>query len=187
MNPHPSLSSFDNRVSHTRFAQLIQPHQAGLHSRALHLTRNRADAEDLVQETLLRAYKCLDNLTNTSSLKAWLHTIQLNLFRRRYCVARRFMSQSLDEDFVASVPSAPNLVESEIFTEMRREAVLHALHHLPPLYREPVLMFSIEGRSYQEIAEHLNIPVGTVRSRINRGRRQLQRALSMWLVAEEMH
>lgn len=179
----PALEGYPY-LSPSQFEQLIQSHRTSLQARAFQLTRNRADAEDLVQETLLRAYGNIDSVTNTATLKAWLHTIQLNLFRTQYRRSHRFPTQTLEDNALLMVPASVNSVESEIFLKMRREAVLSALARLPELYQEALLLADTQGKSYQEVADYLNIPIGTVRSRINRGRQQLRRMLKSWMTTD---
>jgi RNA polymerase sigma-70 factor (ECF subfamily) len=168
-----------------QYERLIRPYRSGLHSHAYQLTGNRADAEDLVQETLLRAYTRLDMLHGAGSVGGWLHTIQLNLFRnglRRKGVVRDETALEFLEDVAAGGPDTPAAPDPEtaVLARMRRDAIIGALARLPARYREPVYLCDVEERSYQEIADITGAPVGTVRSRINRGRKRLQRSLAGW-------
>ncbi len=164
-----------------------------LYSAALRMTRNRADAEDLVQETYLRAYRGYGTFKEGTNLRAWLHKILTNAFINRYRYQQRRVSEvEFDEveDFylykkVASTADrgAERSAEDEVFVALEGEGVRHAIDKLPRKYRIPVLLADLEGFSYKEIAEMLDIPTGTVMSRLHRGRKALQRLL--WQTAQE--
>jgi len=169
-----------------QYARLIEPYRAALGRTAYRLTASHAEAEDLVQETLLRAYTRLHLIQSGEAVGGWLYTIQLNLFRNRYrhsdVLARpRPSVVPLDEGWVGKVDTAAIAdPEQRALHSQRHAAILHALAGLPPAYREAVLLCDVEGRSYQEIAERTGVPIGTVRSRINRGRKRLRRRLFAW-------
>ena len=168
------------------FEQLILPHRGSLRSRAWRLTGNAADAEDLVQDTLIRAYHYLDALTSVAGIRAWLFTIQLNLFRsqyrRRQSRAAETFSLSLTEEIVgagAHVGICPSS-ESAYLEAVRRRAILDAIAELPACYRQVVCLADLEGLSYQEVADQTGVPIGTVRSRLFRARKRLERPLTAW-------
>jgi len=168
-----------------RYERLIAPHRPALGRAAYRLTANHTEAEDLVQETLLRAYTHLHLLRSTDSIGGWLHTIQLNLFRNRYRqpdLLARPHRLSLDEGRVSDIVGAAATPDPErtALRAQQHAATLRALSGLPRAYREAVLLCDLEGKSYQAIAERIGVPVGTVRSRINRGRTQLRRRLASW-------
>ena len=168
-------------------------HAHALYSAALRMTRNRADAEDLVQETFLRAYRAYDSFQEGTNLRAWLYRILTNAFINRYRRQQRRPSEvELDEvedlylyKRVASTETrgAARSAEEEVFDALEGSDVRQAIDKLPRNYRMPVLMADLEGFSYKEIAEMLQIPIGTVMSRLHRGRKALQKL--MWQIAEE--
>jgi RNA polymerase sigma-70 factor (ECF subfamily) len=171
-----------------QYARLIEPYRAALGRAAYRLTANHAEADDLVQETLLRAYTRLHLLRRMDSIGGWLYMIQLNLFRNRYRqadVLARPSQVSLNEGWLGQVQGAatPDPEQSALRSH-RHAAMLRALAGLPPAYREALLLRDVEGKSYQQIAGALRLPIGTVRSRINRGRRQLRRRLFAWQDAD---
>lgn len=175
----------NRRAESSRFDALILPCRSALMSHARRLTDNHAEAEDLVQETLLRGYQHLDAITNEVTVRSWLHVILRNLFyhhyRRRAPERRSVPMSSLNEDMLFSAENGErNAPESQVLQSHRYQATIKALTALPALYRIPVVLADVEGLPYQAIADRLNIPIGTVRSRILRGRRSLRRSLYAW-------
>jgi len=180
------------------FEQIILPHESSLYGPAMALTRSSSDAEDLVQETLLRAYDRFDTFRSDGSPRAWLHTIMRNLFFNAYRKKSREPKQvSLDQFDPAASGSAsggiavaldvpagqqPSVSSPEriVLSQMEGAAVLDAVKRLPSEYRQVVALADIQGLPYQEIADQLNIPVGTVRSRLSRGRERVRRAVFAW-------
>src|SRR6266508_1323418 len=163
------------------------PFMDSLYSAALRMTRNRADAEDLVQETYLKAYRAFDSFTEGTNLKAWLYRILTNTFINTYrSRKRRPEEQELDdvEDFylyrrLGGIEAAQigRSAEDELFDWFTDTEVKDALESLPEQFRMAVLLADVEGFSYKEIAEILDVPIGTVMSRLHRGRRGLQKRL----------
>ena len=153
---------------------LLEP----LYATALRLTRNRADAEDLVQDTVVKALRFQDRYTPGTNLKAWLYTILHNTWRNRRRDAAR-EAVEVDSDRVeeaASLPGGPIALETpeRILLRETLDADLQtALDALPAAFREAVWLRDVEEFSYAEIATMLDIPIGTVMSRISRGRRAL--------------
>ncbi len=154
-----------------------------LYRGALRMTRKPEEAEDLVQETFLRAYRFQHQFQPGTNFKAWLFKIQTNLFRSRY--RKQYNSpQSLDntEEFYlyqhlgADVPQGDDPA-ADVLDKLGVEEVRKAIEDLPPAYRETVLLTDVEGFSYKETAEILDVPVGTVMSRLHRGRQRLQQSL----------
>lgn len=167
-----------------------------LYGTALRLTRNRADAEDLVAEALTKAWAALATLQDQRSLEKWLFRILVNTFisdRRR---KRPESAGSLDDDGSEELGFSlfaklhqPFLLwwgnpEQSFIDKLLREDIEKAIDGLPESYRVVFILVEIHGFAYAEVAEHLEVPVGTVRSRLNRARSQLQRAL--WGQAREM-
>ena len=176
-----------------QFADLAMPYMSALYSAALRMTRNAADAEDLVQETYLRAYRGFGGFKEGTNLKAWLYKILTNTFINSYRSKKRRPEQvDLDdiEDFYLyrrlgelEAAEAARSPEAEVLDAMPDEVVKQALEDLPEQFRMAVLLADIEGFSYKEIAEIMDVPIGTVMSRLHRGRKQLQKRL--WDLAEQ--
>ena len=159
-----------------------------LYSAALRMTRNPADAEDVVQETFLKAYRAYDTFKAGTNLKAWLYRILTNTYINRYRKAQRRPSEVELQDLylfkrIGESSGASVSAEEEVLARFVDTDVKQALESLPEHFRMPVLLADVEGFSYKEIAEILDIPIGTVMSRLHRGRKALQKKL--WSVAEE--
>ena len=169
------------------FEEMALPHFDALFRLGLNLTRNRKDAEDLVQETYLRTYRFFDTYQPGTHIKAWLFRILRNAFINRYRAKKvrpaevdfakieSAYEQAIDEQFLRnSQPSSPeDLVMDGILDHEIQRAVLDLLEE----YRMVVLMALMEEMSYKEISSALSIPLGTVMSRLHRGRKLLQGAL----------
>ena len=162
-----------------------------LYSAALRMTRNPADAEDIVQETYLKAYRAYDTFEAGTNLKAWLYRILTNTYINKYRKQQRRPSEvelgELQDLYLfkrLGEPSgASESAEQAVLDEIVDLDVKQALESLPDHFRMPVLLADVEGFSYKEIAEILDIPIGTVMSRLHRGRKALQKKL--WSVAEQ--
>jgi RNA polymerase sigma-70 factor (ECF subfamily) len=150
------------------------------------MTRNPSDAEDLVQETYLRAFRAWDRFEPGTNLKAWLFKIMTNLFISGYRQRRRepvTVSTDDTEEFdlyrnlLAHDAGVGKSAESIVLEGLVDDDVKQALSDLAENFRIPVLLADVEGFSYREIADMLNIPIGTVMSRLHRGRKALQKAL----------
>jgi len=169
------------------FAELAMPYMNQLYSAALRMTRNPADAEDLVQETYLRGYRGFGGFKAGTNLRAWLFRILTNTYINTYRAKKRRPDETeLDdkEDYVLyrrigglEAAAAERTPESEVLDAMPDEAVKQALEALPEQFRIAVLLADVEGFSYKEIAKITDVPVGTVMSRLHRGRKQLQARL----------
>ena len=176
-----------------QFAELAMPYMSALYAAALRMTRNPTDAEDLVQETYLRAYRGFGGFREGTNLKAWLYKILTNTFINTYRAKKRRPEQvDLDdvEDFYLfrrlgglEAADATRTAETEVLDALPDAEVKAALEALPEQFRMAVILADIEGFSYKEIAEILDVPIGTVMSRIHRGRKQLQKRL--WEYAEQ--
>lgn len=164
-----------------------------LYRTALRLTRNQQEAEDLVQETMLKAFRFADSYQRGTNLRAWLfrilNTSAINRFRKQAThpittplpEGEDFYIYNRIRDMTGRELSAA--AEDEVLSQYLDEDVYRALNNLPLNFRMPVILADIEGLSYKEIAEALQIPIGTVMSRISRARRQLQQ--SLWEYAKE--
>jgi RNA polymerase sigma-70 factor (ECF subfamily) len=154
-----------------------------LYATALRLTRNRSDAEDLVQDTYVKAFRFADRFERGTNLKAWLYTILHNTWRNRRRDASRDTVEvdSARVEAAASLPNGPAVLETpeQILLRDTLDSDLQAaLDSLPEAFREAVWLRDVEEFSYAEMAEMLGIPIGTVMSRISRGRRLLLERLS---------
>jgi len=160
---------------------------------ALRLSGSQDQAEDLVQETFLRAFKSWKNYTPGTQCKSWLFTICRNVFLRQRERGQRYdeiVAENVDRSsgpletvnpvWVKAVKVDP---EGEFFDAIVDEVVLQHIRDLPEDYRTAVILSDLEGFSYQEIAELIEVPVGTVKSRLFRGRRALQGALYEYAVS----
>jgi RNA polymerase sigma-70 factor, ECF subfamily len=174
------------------FADQAMPYMSALYAAALRMTRNPSDAEDLVQETFLRAYRGFEGFHEGTNLKAWLYKILTNTFINQYRAKKRRPDQvDLDdtEDFYIfrrlgglEAADATRTPEAEVLEGIPDAEVKEALESIPEQFRMAVILADVEGFSYKEIADILDVPIGTVMSRIHRGRRALQKKL--WDYAE---
>jgi RNA polymerase sigma-70 factor (ECF subfamily) len=167
------------------FDSQVMPYLDSLYNTAYRMTRSAEDAEDLVQETYFKAYKYYDKFEEGTNLKAWLFKILKNTFINNY---RRKKLEPRSVDFAEIEDSFERIVrrdaneqavdpESEFFTGVLDDDVRKALESLPYDYRMVVILADLEDFSYKEIAEILDCPVGTVMSRLYRGRKLLEKAL----------
>jgi RNA polymerase sigma-70 factor (ECF subfamily) len=158
-----------------------------LYSAALRMTRRPADAEDLVQETFLKAYRSFGTFEEGSNLRAWLYRILTNTYINMYRAKQRRPQESDLADVedlylyrrIGAIEAAASSrsAEDQLFDLFTDDEVKDALESLPENFRLPVLLADVQGFSYKEIAEMLDIPIGTVMSRLHRGRKAMQRAL----------
>jgi RNA polymerase sigma-70 factor (ECF subfamily) len=161
------------------------PHLDALYRVALRLTGDPSQAEDLVQDTMLKAYRSWRQYRPGSNAKGWLLTILRNTFINDY---RRRKLEPVATDLEAIEPHAIYRrvedvdPEGTFFSQIVDEKVLEAVDALPPDFREVLVLSDLEGLSYAEISESLGIPVGTVKSRLFRGRRLLQTTLYQYAV-----
>ncbi len=172
------------------FEQEALPHLPALYSAAVRMTRNEKDAEDLVQDTLLRAYRFFDTFQPGTNCKAWLFRILTNVFcnnyrerEREHVVLTEAESSTANlEQFVGSTD--PRDVETALLGRMVSSDVEKALAAVPPDFRMAVILADLEDFSYKEIAEIMDCPAGTVMSRLFRGRKILQTLLHDYAVEQ---
>jgi RNA polymerase sigma-70 factor (ECF subfamily) len=168
---------------HKVFEQQTLPHMEVLYNYALRMTGNREDANDLLQETFLKAYRFWDKFEQGTNLRAWLFRIMkntyINLYRKE---AKEPDKVDYDEiegyyNLIRDQNSDDNDLQEKMFGQLLDDDVSKALESLPEEFRTVVILCDIEGLAYEEISEFLQIPVGTVRSRLHRGRKLLYAAL----------
>jgi len=171
------------------FMELAAPHLNVMYAVALRMTADEKDAEDLVQDGLLRGFRFFYRFEQGTNMKAWLIKIMTNIFLNRVKKASRrppLVELESIEELVEDVERDWCEVSTREagFRELLDETVARALEELPAEYRVPVLLSAVDGFSYREIAQAMDCPVGTVMSRLYRGRRMLERRLSRY--AREM-
>jgi RNA polymerase sigma-70 factor (ECF subfamily) len=173
----------------TDFEREVMPHLPALYGVALRMTKNEGDAEDLVQETVLRAYRFFDSFEAGTNCKAWLFRIMTNLFCNRYREREREQEildevESSDANLGQFVGGGPRDAESALLGRMLSRDVERALTEVPTEFRLAVILADLEDFSYKEIAEIMECPAGTVMSRLYRGRKILQRLLYDYAVEQ---
>jgi len=161
----------------------VLPHIDALTNYALRLTGDREEASDLLQETCLKAFRFFDSFRPGTNCKAWLYRIMKNSFINRYRRAQK-APESVDYDgikeFYHSIrPDGDdgNDMQHEVFSQLLSDEVTSAINMLPPDFRTVVILSDIEDFTYEEIADFVDCPIGTVRSRLHRGRRLLREYL----------
>ena len=169
------------------FVRQAMDYMPQLYSTALRMTQNKSDAEDLVQETYLKAYRGFAGFEQGTNLRAWMFRILTNTYINSYRSKKRRPDETeLDdvEDFYLyrrmgglEAARASRSAEDELMDWFSDSEVQAAIDALPESYRLAVLLSDVEGLSYKEIAEDLDIPIGTVMSRLHRGRKALQKQL----------
>lgn len=169
------------------FAEDAMPLMDGLYSAAMRMTRNAADAEDLVQETYLKAFNAYERFEAGTNLKAWMYRILTNTYINAYRKKQRRPDESDIDDvedlyLYRRIGGAQGAVlgrsaEDELMDLFGEDEIKVALEDLPDHYRMPIILADVEGFAYKEIAEILDVPIGTVMSRLHRGRKQLQKRL----------
>jgi RNA polymerase sigma-70 factor (ECF subfamily) len=175
----------DDQALRDRFERDVLPLLPSLYGAAMRLTRNPSDAEDLVQETYLRAFRGFGGFTEGTNLKAWLYRILTNQFINTYRKKQREPQivegpDDLDEWYLYDKLGGRSVeasAESEVLDQIPDADVKAALESLSENFRIPVLLADVEGFSYKEIAEIMETPIGTVMSRLHRGRKALEKAL----------
>jgi RNA polymerase sigma-70 factor (ECF subfamily) len=171
----------------SQFTEQAMEYMPALYTAALRMTRNPADAEDLVQETFLKAYRAFGSFEEGTNLKAWLYRILTNTFINSYRASKRRPEKADVEDIEdlylykrlgeLSAAGVGRSAEDELLERITDDEVKRAIESLPDAFRIAVLLADVEGFSYKEIADITDVPIGTVMSRIHRGRKALQKAL----------
>ncbi|MEI6497131.1 MAG: sigma-70 family RNA polymerase sigma factor [Actinomycetota bacterium] len=167
------------------FAAEAMQYAPQLYSAALRMTRNKADAEDLVQETYLRGFRSFATFEEGTNLRAWLFRILTNTYINSYRAKQRRPIESDLADVedlyiyrrVGLFDQNAMSAEDQVFDLFTDDEVKAALEELPEAFRMPVLLADVEGFAYKEIAEMLDVPIGTVMSRLHRGRKAMHKRL----------
>ena len=159
------------------FEQLALPLFARLYNFAHWLTQDRALAEDLVQETYMKALRGFSSFQQGTNFRAWMYKILRNTFLTSQAGLKASISFDDDDEKVAD-PAAAQTPESLLLARVQQETIQSALQELPVRFREIILLCDVEEMSYQEIAETLAIPRGTVMSRLSRARRAMRELLA---------
>ncbi len=166
---------FHPKVRVEEFEAAAMPHFPDLYRTARLLAQNSAESEDLVQEVYLEAWKSFHRFQTGTNCRAWLFKI---LFHRLHHFRRRWAKAARVEAFESAADEASLMAESPVPEEIRDEDVLLALAKVPVEFREVVLLADVQEFSYKEIAETMKLPLGTVMSRLSRGRKLLRQELA---------
>ena len=162
------------------FERLMASHQSQVRRFARAFARSEADADDLAQEALVKVYKSLRSFRFQASFKTWLYSVVRHVFidnTRSRGGQVRAREDSLPEDH-AQVPSPTDTPHESLARRQERERMWRALRELPPDFRTPVVLFDVEGHTYEEVAAIEGVPIGTVKSRLSRGRALLRALLA---------
>lgn len=178
------MAAVDN-LTRKNFEEQVIPHLDSLYSAALRMTRNQTDAEDIVQESVLLAFRHFDQFQQGTNIKAWLFRILTNTFinsyRKKVKEPERVDLPDIEDFYFLTEASRNNELgegpEAQLLSKFLHEDIMAAIDRLPEEFRLVVVLNAVEGFAYQEIADMLKIPIGTVRSRLYRGRKLLQKYL----------
>jgi len=177
------LTQAGTGAKHAEFNREALPHMEILYNYALRLTGNPDDADDLVQETFLKAYRFWDKYEQGTNIRAWLFRIMKNSYINRYRKETREPDTVDYNDIqnfynvIRDESSDPNDLQEKIFGGLLEDDVARALESLAEDFRTVVILCDIEGLTYEEISEFIDCPIGTVRSRLHRGRKMLRAKL----------
>jgi len=168
---------------HKEFEKEMLPHMDALYNFALRMTGNPDDADDLLQDTYLKAYRFFDKYEKGTNSKAWLFRIMKNSYINKY---RKELKEPDKVDYddiknfynvIRDESADPNDLQEKLFGNLLDDEVMEAIQSLPDDFRTVVILCDIEGLTYEEIADLVECPIGTVRSRLHRGRKMLRAKL----------
>lgn len=174
----------EDLLKQREFNSEMIPHLDSLYNFALHLSNNHEDAEDLVQDTMVKAFRFFHSYEKGTNAKAWLFRILKNSFINRYRKVSRQPNQvDFDEispfyESIRSEQSDTTDLEEVMYRDMMGDEITRALENLPEDFRSVVILCDIDGFTYEEIANMLDVPIGTIRSRLHRGRNLLRSRLT---------
>jgi RNA polymerase sigma-70 factor, ECF subfamily len=183
MLPILSKSSVGSTPLHRDFEKQAVPHMGILYNYALRMTGNADDAEDLLQDTFMKAYRFWDKFEQGTNMRAWLFRIMkntyINLYRKEVKEPDKVDYEDIQNYYntIRADSTDPNDLQQKLFGQLLDDEISKALESLPEDFRTVVILCDIEGLTYEEIAEFVQCPVGTVRSRLHRGRKLLHTAL----------
>jgi RNA polymerase sigma-70 factor (ECF subfamily) len=177
MTQQPTTPSPQDQWQAPSWDEIVSEHSARVYRLAYRLTGNSHDAEDLTQEVFVRVFRSLSSYT-PGTFEGWLHRITTNLFLDQARRKAKIRFDALAEDAETRIPSRGVAPDTEVLDGVFDDDVESALAELPPDFRAAVVLCDIEGLSYEEIADVLSLKLGTVRSRIHRGRSMLRKALA---------
>lgn len=156
------------------FAEIVRRHQDFVYGAAMRIVRNPTIAEDVAQDTFVRAFRAIDGFRGDAAVRSWLYTISTNLAKNVVTRRREYPSESMPETPSTSRP------EREVVTGEMSEQLQRAIAELPPDLRGPLVMREYENKSYEEIAELTGLRLNTVRTRIHRAKKALGKAMEDW-------
>jgi RNA polymerase sigma-70 factor (ECF subfamily) len=178
-----TVVSRSTKKKHTEFEAEALPHMDVLYNFALRTTGNEDDARDLLQETYLKAYRFWDKYEKGTNIRAWLFRIMKNSYINRYRKETKEPDKVDYDDIenfyntIRAESTDPNDLQEQLYGNLLGDEVTKALQSLPDDFRTVVILCDIEGLTYEEIAEFVECPIGTIRSRLHRGRKLLQAKL----------
>jgi len=186
----------DSSADRREFERLLSPILDNLYGAALRMTRNAADAEDLVQDTVVKAFRFFHRFERGTNFKAWMLRVMTNLFCNQYRKAER-QGEPVDleegEDvwlWAKAWEQAGNRIDFDpvvhVLSKIGEETIRRAIDDLPEEFRVVVTLADVEQFTYEEIAEAMEIPVGTVKSRLYRGRKQVQKRIWSYLQEDQV-
>ena len=187
------LGWHQSEAERDEFERLLSPHATGLYNAALRLARNPDDAADLFQEAILRAFRNFgtfrEKLPGGQAFRSWMYRILTNCYINEYHrQGRRAKTVSMDATEGRGVADLPDNTTSPALAAMEHwefETIVRAIRNLPEEYRKALIYVDLQDLTYQEAADALSVPIGTVRSRVSRGRAELRRRLQNVLPDKE--
>ena len=170
-------------VNHNNFERIALPHMAILHNYAFSLTMNSENAKDLLQDTFIKAYRFWGYFDAGTNIKAWLYRIMKNSYIYYYRKETRepkkveYQEYHLPHNTIQETSDTHKYIEDKYYDEIFSDEIARSLELLNDSYRDVIILSDVEGLSYEEIAKMVDCPIGTVRSRLHRGRKLLKKKL----------